>query len=91
MTFYLLIVMVGAFFSLKRVGEEMGEVTRMGLRRAYLLAALQGNWDERVPSLIFVAEYLKMCVLTMRLPRSRNAAVLARTFHTLVSMVLRPK
>jgi glycosyltransferase involved in cell wall biosynthesis len=71
--------------------EELTNFARMGLRRAYLLAALQGSWDKNVPSLEYVFDYLRMSVITRRLPQSRDAAILARISYNLLTGVLRRK
>jgi glycosyltransferase involved in cell wall biosynthesis len=56
--------------------RKLRNLARLGLSRAYLLAALQGNWDAKVPSLSYLFKSLRLGFIGGRLIAIRDTPLI---------------
>jgi hypothetical protein len=71
--------------------RRLKRLSRLGLSRAYLLAALQGAWDRNVPMFAYLKNSLGLGILNGRLIARRDIPILLQVGYNLVVRAIRRK
>ena len=71
--------------------RRLKRLSRLGLSRAYLLAALQGAWDRNVPMFAYLKNSLGLGILNGRLIARRDIPILLQVGYNLVVRAIRWK
>jgi glycosyltransferase involved in cell wall biosynthesis len=80
-----------AYSSDVAVNRKLKRLAALGLSRAYLLAALQGTWDERVPIGLYLRKSLILGARNGRILSLRDVVVLITAFWSLIKRKFRVK